>query len=74
MDEEDKFHQCQSFGEAALAISIGWSIDQFFKGFYKGLPNEVLTWFVYPEIAKFKLPISFRFEIACSDETLTTIF
>jgi hypothetical protein len=25
LDEEDKFRQCQSFGEAASAISINWS-------------------------------------------------
>ena len=74
MDEEDKFRWCQSFGEAALAISINWSTGQFFRGFYKGLSDEILTWFVYPEIAEFELPISFRFEVACSDAPSTAIF
>jgi hypothetical protein len=48
LNQEDKFCQCQSFGEAASVISINWSAGQFFKGFYKGLPDEVLTWFIYP--------------------------
>ena len=64
LDEEDKFHRYQSFGEAASAISINWRTGQFFRGFYKGLLDEVLTWFVYLKIAEFELPISFRFEAA----------
>jgi len=74
LNREDKFRRCQSFGEAASAISINWSTGQFFKGFYKGLPVEILTWFVYPEIAEFELPISFRFETASSDKLSTAIF
>ena len=62
------------FGKAASAISINWRTGQFFRGFYKGLLDEVLTWFVYPEIAKFELLISFRFETTCSDEPSTAIF
>ena len=69
LDEEDRSHQCLSFGEAASAISINWSIGQFFRVFYKGLLDEVLTWFVYLEIIEFELLISFRFETACSNET-----
>jgi hypothetical protein len=33
LNEEDKFRQCQSFGEAASPISINWSTGQFFRGF-----------------------------------------
>ena len=69
LDEEDRSHRCLSFGEAALAISINWSTGQFFRFFYKGLLDEVLTWFVYLEIIEFELLISFRFETACSNET-----
>jgi len=53
---------------------FGWSTGQFFKGFYKGLLDKVLTWLVYPKIAKFELLISFRFKTACSDEPSTAIF
>ena len=74
LDEEYKFRRCLSFGEAASAISINWSTGQFFRGFYKGLPDEALTWFIYPEIVEFELPISFKFETACSDEPSTAIF
>lgn len=74
LNQEDKFCQCQSFGEAASVILINWSAGQFFKGFYKGLLDEVLTWFIYPEVAEFELMISFRFEIACSNELSTAIF
>ena len=73
-NEEDKFRQCQSFGEAASAVSVGWSTGPFFRGFYKGLLDEVLTWFVYLEITEFELPISFRFETACSDGLSAIIF
>ena len=62
------------FGKAASAISINWSTGQFFRGFYKGLPDEVLTWFIYPEIVEFELLISFRFKTAYSDETSTKSF
>lgn len=74
LDEEDRYRRCSPFGEAASAISINWSTGQFFRGFYKGLSDEVFTWFVYLEIAEFELPISFRFETACSDEPSTAIF
>lgn len=61
LSREDKFRRCQSFGEAALAILINGNV-QFFKGFYKGLPTEIITWFAYLEIDEFELPHSFRFE------------
>jgi hypothetical protein len=70
LNQEDKFRRCQSFGEAALAILINWSAGQFFKG----ISDKVLTWFVCPEVAEFELPISLRFETACSDELSTAIF
>jgi hypothetical protein len=72
--DEDKLRWCSSFGEDASAISINWSTDQFFRVFYKGLSDEIPTWFVYPEIAKFEFPISFRFETTCSNKPSIAIF
>ena len=43
-------------------------------GFYRGLFDELLNLFSYLEIIEFELPISFRFETACSDEPSTAIF
>ena len=74
LNEDAKFRRCQSFGEVATAISISWSTGQFFKGFYRGLRDEVLTWFVYLVNSEFELPISFRFETACSDGLSAIIF
>lgn len=58
----NKTRRCISFGEAASAISISGSISYFFKLFFKGFPEEILEWFVYPDIPEFEQPTSFRFE------------
>lgn len=53
---------------------IGWNTRQFFKLFYKGFPEEILTWFPYANIPEFELPSSFRFEFGCSDPESSKIF
>jgi len=72
-DQEDqlprdkKFCRCMSFGEAASAITMNGSTAYFFKLFYRNFPEEVIEWFVYPDILEFKLPTSFRFHTIYSD-------
>jgi hypothetical protein len=51
-----------SFGEATSSITIHISITDFFKLFYKGLPQTTLELFVYHDILEFELPPSFRFQ------------
>jgi len=57
-----------SFGEAASAITILALLAIFFKLFYKGLPEDILEWFIYSDIPEFEQPFSFRFQSEYNDE------
>lgn len=67
MLDEEKFSRCTSFDEIALAISIDSSISQFFRLFYRGLPEDILTWFPYDECSDLEHPSSFKFDTAIID-------
>lgn len=65
--DDAKTRRCISFSEVASAISINSPIGYFFKLFYKGFVEDILEWFVYPDIPEFELPSSFRFQSRYTD-------
>jgi hypothetical protein len=67
LSESNKTHRCMSFGEATSAITITSSVGHLFKLFYKGLPEDILEWFIYSDILEFKQSFSFRFQSEYND-------
>lgn len=74
LSPKQKLCRCTSFGEAASAISLEGSIGHFFRCFYKGFPDGVLSWDIYFKVLEFESPSSFRFEIGCTDDVSLGIF
>lgn len=74
--QENRTRQCQSYGEAASAISIDLDRGHFFKIFYKGFSTDVLTWLPYDEDEdnNLVLPFIFRFKSGCTDASAASIF
>ncbi|WP_156854983.1 hypothetical protein, partial [Aeromonas jandaei] len=71
-DEEATEKACQTYGEAATAITINKSIGSLFKLFFKGF-NQVL-WLPYRENDNLTFPIKFSFDDGCIDEMATGVF
>jgi len=65
-----------NYGEAALAITITVDVGHLFKKFYREFYANILAWLPYDEDEnnKLVLPVEFRFETGCSDETAAVIF
>jgi len=65
-----------NYGEAASAITIVVDIGHLFKKFFRGFDANILTWLPYDEDEdnELVLPVKFRFETGCLDETAAAIF
>ena len=65
-----------NYGEAASAIPIVLDVGHLFKKFYRGFDANILTWLPYDEDEdnELVLPVKFRFETGCLDETAAAIF
>ena len=65
-----------NYGEATSTITIAVDIGHLFKKFFKGFDANILTWLPYDEDEdnELVLPVKFRFESGCSDETVAVIF
>ena len=64
-----------NYGDATSAITIVVDVGHLFKKFYRGFDANILTWLPYDEDEdnKLVLPVKFRFESGCSDETTAAI-
>jgi hypothetical protein len=51
---------CQTYGEAASAVSINQNVSQLFELFFKGFPNPL--WLPYLDNDNLTLPCEFSFE------------
>ena len=65
-----------NYGEATSAITIVVDVGHLFKKFYRGFDTNILIWMPYDEDGdnELVLPVKFRFESGCSDETAIAIF
>ena len=65
-----------NYGEAASTITIAIDIGHLLKKIFRGFDANILTWLPYDEDEdnKLVLPIKFRFETGCLDETAAAIF
>ena len=59
--EEGRTHQCMSYGEVALSITIDIDIGHVFKKFYTGFDADILTWLPYNEDENNELIFPFKF-------------
>ena len=73
--KEGRTQQCMNYGEAASVITIVIDIGHLFKKCFKGFDANTLTWLPYDEDEdnELVLPVKFRFESGCSDETTAAI-
>jgi len=57
-------------------ITIAVDIGHLFKKFFRGFDANILTWLPYDEDEdnELVLPVKFRFETGCLDETAAAIF
>ena len=62
--------------ETASATTIAINVGHLFKKFYIWFDANILAWLPYDEDEnnKLVLPVEFRFETGCSDETAAVIF
>jgi len=74
--KEGRTRQCMNYGEAASVITIVVDVGHLFKKFYREFYANILAWLPYDEDEnnELVLPVEFRFESDCSDETSAVIF